>query len=80
VVVKRQLGQSSELRVESPAVKKRVSCQREAAKRRLYMCCSYSKTDIITVFKSVARIRLVKIEKTYRVPVTCKVWRSVLVL
>jgi hypothetical protein len=31
-------------------------------KRRFYVCCSYNKTGIITVVKSVARIRLVKIE------------------
>jgi hypothetical protein len=39
----------SQLRVESPAVKKRVSCKSVAVKRRLYVCCSYSKTVIIIV-------------------------------
>jgi hypothetical protein len=39
--------------VESPAVKK-----------RLYVCCNYSETVIIAVIKSVARIRLLKAEKT----------------
>jgi hypothetical protein len=43
----------SRLRVESLAVK-----------RRFYVWCSYSKTVIITVLKSVARIWLVKTEKT----------------
>jgi hypothetical protein len=52
----RRDGDPVQLRVESPAVKKRVKC--EAVKRRLYACCSYSET----VIKSVARIRLVKIE------------------
>jgi hypothetical protein len=47
-----------QLKVESPAVKKRVSCKSAAVKRRLYVCCSYRETDI----KSVARIRLVKTE------------------
>jgi hypothetical protein len=27
--------------------------------REFHVCCSYSETDIITVFKSAARIRLV---------------------
>jgi hypothetical protein len=31
-----------------------------SAKRRLYVCCSYSETVTIAVLKSVARIRLVK--------------------
>jgi hypothetical protein len=31
-------------------------------KRRLHVCCSYRETAIITVLKSVARIRLVKTE------------------
>jgi hypothetical protein len=40
------------LSVESPAVK-----------RKLYTCCSYSETVIISALKSVARVRLVKTEK-----------------
>jgi hypothetical protein len=52
--------QSSHLRVESLAVKKRVSCKSAAVKRRLYVFCSYSETVIITVLKSVARIRLME--------------------
>jgi hypothetical protein len=40
------------------------------------MCCSYSETIIITVLKSVARIRLVKAEKTQLVLVICKAWKS----
>jgi hypothetical protein len=36
------------------------------------VCCSYSETVIITVLKSVARIRLVKTENTQRVLVFCK--------
>jgi hypothetical protein len=51
-----------------------------AVKRRLYVCCSYSQTIVITVLKSVARIRLVTNEKTWRVLVICKVWRSAIVL
>jgi hypothetical protein len=64
VVVQRRIGQPVQLRFESPAVNKRVSCESAAANRRLYVCCSYSETVIITVLKFVARIRLVKTEKT----------------
>jgi hypothetical protein len=53
-----------QLRVVSPAVK-----------RRLYVCCSCSETAMITVLKSVARIRLDKTQKTSRVIMICKVWR-----
>jgi hypothetical protein len=42
--------------VESPVVKRRVSCKSMAVKRRLYVCCNYSKIVIITVLKSIARI------------------------
>jgi hypothetical protein len=34
-------GWEIQLRVESPAVKKRVSCKSAAVKRRLDICCSY---------------------------------------
>jgi hypothetical protein len=61
-------------------VKERVSCKSAAVERRLHVCCSYSETVIITVLKSVSRIRLMKTEKTYRVLVICKVWRSAIVL
>jgi hypothetical protein len=57
-------GWEIQLRVESPVVKKRVSCKNAAVKRRFYVYCSYSENVIITVLKSVARIRLVKFEKT----------------
>jgi hypothetical protein len=40
---------------------------------RSHMCCSYSETGKITVLTSVARIRLVKPEKTYHVLVICSV-------
>jgi hypothetical protein len=62
------IEQSVHLSFESPAVKKRA-----AVKRRLYVCSSYSETIIITILKSVARIRLVKTEKTKRVLVICEV-------
>jgi hypothetical protein len=46
--------QPFQLRVEIPSVKKRVSCK-IATVKRLYVCCSYSESVIITVLKSVAR-------------------------
>jgi hypothetical protein len=73
VVVKKTIGQSSWLRVENPAMKKTFICKSETVKRRIYVCCIYSETVIITVLKSVARIRLVKTEKTKGVIVICKV-------
>jgi hypothetical protein len=44
--------------------------------KRLHVFCSYSGTVIITVLKSVARVRLVKTEKTEYVLVICEVCRS----
>jgi hypothetical protein len=39
-----------------------VSCKSEAVKRGLHVCCKCSEIVIITVLKSVARMRLVKTE------------------
>jgi hypothetical protein len=41
--------------------------------RILHVCCSYREIGTTTVLKSVARIRQVKPEKTYRVLVICSV-------
>jgi hypothetical protein len=40
------------------------SCKSVAMKGRLYVCCSYGETVIISVLKSVAGIRLVMNENT----------------
>jgi hypothetical protein len=50
VVIRKATGETQ--LVESPNVK-----------RKLYVCCGYSETVIITVLKFVARIRLLKTEK-----------------
>jgi hypothetical protein len=52
-------------------------------KERLHVCCSYSETGILVIpmFKSVARIRLMKIENlSMCVTVNCKVCRLATVL
>jgi hypothetical protein len=61
----RKEGAIVQLRVESPAVKKRFICKSAAAKIRLYVCYNYSEIVTITVLKSVARIRLAQIENAY---------------
>jgi hypothetical protein len=58
------------LRVESPAVKKRVA--------RVQLGKEDCETVVITVLKSVARIRLGMTEKT--VLVICKVWKFAIAL
>jgi hypothetical protein len=50
-------------------------------KIRLHVCCSYSENGVITMLKSVARIRLAKAKNPSAcVTVNCKVCRSVLAL
>jgi hypothetical protein len=78
VVIRKTIG-ATQL-VGSPAMKKRASCKGAAVKRRFYVFCSCSETVIITVLKSVARIRLVKTEKTQCVLMICKVCRSAIAL
>jgi hypothetical protein len=50
--------------VATQAVVSQLRAKGPAVKRRLYVCCSYSQSVILTVLKSDARMRLVNTEKT----------------
>jgi hypothetical protein len=61
VLIRKTMGLPNYLLVVSCQLIERV--ESVPMKRRLYVCCSYSETVIITMLISVARIRLVKNEK-----------------